>query len=194
MTRRSSRPVTLAPVNLPPLPDDAVTAPVEVDDPCSRPAQEDRIIVMRALRDDPLAMMHARGQIDDAQYRAGREFQRFHEVTAVGEVRSIDLSRQRVDASVRRHGVTDRQMIAIYQLKRLAAVLGDRIFSLVEAFLVRRHTLTQIAAACGLNASPDSRDVRRLGKEIRGALDVIAVDQGYANAARQRKDGLKKAC
>ena len=53
--------------------------PLEVDDP-ARGGKT--ITVLRQLRGDPLAKLHAHAQIDSAQYRAGRAFQRDWESAA----------------------------------------------------------------------------------------------------------------
>jgi hypothetical protein len=46
-------------------------APIEVDDPLEAGGT---LIVMRSTRNDPLAGLHARRFIDEAQYQAGRAF------------------------------------------------------------------------------------------------------------------------
>jgi hypothetical protein len=46
--------------------------PEEVDDPYEAGG---KIIVMRSTRNDPLARLHDRKQIDEAQYHGGRAFQ-----------------------------------------------------------------------------------------------------------------------
>ena len=66
---------------------------------------EDRIRVERALRNDPLGSMHARGQITEVRYRAGREWQRYARlvvtvIAAAFSFLAIRFSRQkRVDSA-----------------------------------------------------------------------------------------------
>lgn len=57
-------------------------AAIEVDDPYE---QGEKIVVLRQLRSDPLARLHSHHQIDDAQYHAGRCYQRDWEVAERGE-------------------------------------------------------------------------------------------------------------
>jgi hypothetical protein len=77
--KRSKRKVSLAPIHLrmaTELPINAEVAPAEVTNPLAAFGNTDTIRVMRNLRDDPLAGMHSRKQIDDAQFKAGRDWQR----------------------------------------------------------------------------------------------------------------------
>jgi len=52
----------------------ADVAAVEVDDPLGLDPG-DKILTLRSLRNDPLARLHSRRQIDDAQFQGGRSFQ-----------------------------------------------------------------------------------------------------------------------
>ena len=76
------------------LPINAKVAGTVADDPYEPGA---KITVLRSLRDDPLAAMHNAKQIDQAQFIAGRHWQRAFELTSVGGVRAVDLTRERVD-------------------------------------------------------------------------------------------------
>ena len=51
------------------------------------------------LRDDPLGALWVRQQIDDAKYHAGRRWQRLYEASQIGDLRGMDLTRERVDAA-----------------------------------------------------------------------------------------------
>src|ERR1700684_1458288 len=55
------------------LPRNAEVASVEVDDPLGLDPG-DRIVTLRSLRNDALARLHSRRQIDEAQYQGGRAF------------------------------------------------------------------------------------------------------------------------
>ena len=57
----------------------------EVDDPYEPGA---KISAVRSVREDPLADHLARGHIDQAQYLAGREFQRHFGVAEIGRAQS----------------------------------------------------------------------------------------------------------
>ena len=69
------------------LPINAMVAPVEIDDPYEPGA---KIIAFQSLRDSPLNYMRARGQIDEAQYNAGKKLQEFYERSQIGGLRAID--------------------------------------------------------------------------------------------------------
>ena len=56
------------------LPLNAEVASIEVDDPLALEAGE-KIVALRSIRNDPLAGLRSRGQINEAQYRGGRAFQ-----------------------------------------------------------------------------------------------------------------------
>ena len=48
-------------------------------------APGDRIVVLRSIRDDPLAGLRSRGHIDQAQFQAGRRWQACHERAGTAE-------------------------------------------------------------------------------------------------------------
>jgi hypothetical protein len=73
-----------------------------VDDPF---AAGEKIATVRSVRDDPLADRLARGHIDEAQYQAGREFQRCFAIAERGP-RSMQLS-ERVDGGAPPEALTD---------------------------------------------------------------------------------------
>src|SRR5690348_15837128 len=90
----------------------ARVAPLEVDDPMELGG---KLIVMRSTRDDPLADLHARGQIDEAQYRGGRAFQEDFEAAERGP-RAIDPSKEAVDGGLMPEPITEAQRKAAKQL------------------------------------------------------------------------------
>jgi hypothetical protein len=83
----------------------AQVAPIEVDDPMERGG---KLLVMRSTRDDPLADLHARGQIDEAQYQGGRSFQEDFETAERGP-RAIDPSKEAVDGGLMPEPITEAQ-------------------------------------------------------------------------------------
>ena len=66
----------------------ADVAAVEVDDPLGLDPG-DKIVTLRSLRNDPLARLHSRRQIDEAQFQGGRAFQNDWEKPNAGRRRSI---------------------------------------------------------------------------------------------------------
>ena len=93
----------------------ADTAEIDVDDPhATRTGQ--KIRVLRTFRSDPLARLHSHKQIDEAQYNAGRAYQRDVQ-TAERSVRSLDLTRERVDGGAPSEPLTDAQVRAQKRLR-----------------------------------------------------------------------------
>src|ERR1700751_3976779 len=68
-------------------------APIEIDDPLEPGA---KLMVMRSTRHDTLANLHAREQIDEAQYQGGRSFQQDVETAERGP-KAIDFTKEAVD-------------------------------------------------------------------------------------------------
>jgi hypothetical protein len=92
------------------LPINSKVAEAIVDDPLEAGA---KLKVLRSVRDDPLADMHSRRQIDDAMLAAGREWQRYHEDTQIGGISAIDTTKEAVDGGRIPEPITDRQIKAI---------------------------------------------------------------------------------
>ena len=89
------------------LPRNAEVASVEVDDPLGLDPG-DRIVTLRSLRNDPLARLHSRRQIDEAQYQGGRAFQNDWEKAERGP-QAVDPSREYVDGGQFREPITEGQ-------------------------------------------------------------------------------------
>jgi hypothetical protein len=77
------------------------------------------IRVIQSLKGDPLARMHARRQIDNAAFMAGREYQRLHLEARAGRLCSVDLEKTPVQGMQISTGVTDRQLRAARQLAKV---------------------------------------------------------------------------
>jgi hypothetical protein len=180
-TRRKTK-ITLAPD----------TALVEIDNPFYSPGSPRqvprRVSAVRSLRDDPLARLHDRRQISEAEYRAGRDFQRLLEATELGRMRTNDPTREPVDGSSGvRDGLTERQEHAFRQLSRLWPILGKDGSAMLRAFLGERQFLPAIAAARGL--PEDQQTLRYLGRRIRECLETLAAELGH----QERRDHRQEA-
>jgi hypothetical protein len=141
--------------------------------------REGRVTVMRALRDDPLARLHDRGQIGEAQYRAGRHWQALFEAAAVGRIAAIDPAKERVDGGNRLPELTtDRRQRAIRQLAALDAALGFAGKAIVRDVLGDGLTLAQVSLRHGLQ--PEKRTLEYFGRRLRECLDTLARELGYA--------------
>jgi hypothetical protein len=182
-TRKLKKAVTLPSVNgraphdrrATDLPINAKVAPVVTDDPYEPGA---KLTVLRSLRDDPLAAMHNAKQIDQAQFIAGRHWQRAFELVEVGGVRAVDLTRERVDGGgIVQATISDAQIRAFGDLKRAMMALGLEGESLIKDFLGRGWTLRDIADRRGAHRE---RERGYIGWRLRECLNTLAVEFGYA--------------
>lgn len=186
MARRRKRKVTLAGGHVmhqrPDLPRGAAVAPLTVDDPHALSPGE-KIVVLRSLRDDPLAALHSSRQIDEAQYKAGRSWQRAYELAAVGGLRSLDLSRERVDgdSGAPTAAVSETQGRALASLARASIALGLEGEAIVRDVLGERMTFALVAARRGLASEAERKYI---GRRFRECLDTLAVLYGYAMPKR----------
>ena len=154
----------------------AETAAVEVDDPYATRLGE-KITVMRQLRSDPLARLHSHRQIDEAQYRAGRAFQRDWEAAERG-ARAIDPTRERIDGGSSPEPLSERQARARKRLIELERVLGRTMHRVIHAVLVDGLSMETLAQR--LFNREGEVAAKYYGRLFRDALDVLAVEYGLA--------------
>jgi hypothetical protein len=158
-----------------------MTLTIEVDNPQYQPANPvsiKRIEVTRALRDDPLGRLHARRQIGEAQYHAGREWQALYEAAAVGgTIRSVDFTNEPVDGSkAPREPITDRTQKAMREIIRLDRSLGQDGCALIRDVLADRLSMDQVAYRRG-ECSRAALDY--YGRRFRECLNTLARELGY---------------
>ena len=130
------------------LPRNAEVASVEIDDPMALDPG-DRIVTLRSLRNDPLARLHSRRQIDEAQYQGGRAFQNDWEKAERGP-QAVDPSREYVDGGQFREPITEGQRKAALRLNRIERELGADGSALVHNVLVDGMTMQQVGQRRGL--------------------------------------------
>lgn len=153
----------------------ARVAPMDVEDPWEKGT---KITVARSLRDDPLARLHVRDQIDDAQYNAGRRYQAdFY--TAERGPRAIDTTREAVDGGQRAEPITERQRAAAHRLNGAYRALGKGAAALITDVLVHGLNMAQIAERRGVRGESWER---YHGMRFREHLDVLAVFYDLAMA------------
>jgi hypothetical protein len=145
----------------------------EVDDPYEPGA---RISAVRSVRDDPLADHFARNHIDEAQYLAGREFQKWFGLAERGP-RAMALA-EAVDGTPPRETLTDEQLKANKWLAKCYVELGRDGAALVRDMLISNLTTRQIAAARGMIGSDWERYFAR---RLFLCLDCLAVIFGFAH-------------
>ena len=146
---------------------------VEVEDPYEPQA---RIATVRSVRDDPLADHLARGHIDQAQYLAGREFQKHFGIAERGP-RAMQMA-EAVDGSPARETLTDEQLKAGKWLSKCHAALGRDGSILVNDVLIKCMSSRQIAEARGI-ANADWQ--RYIARRFYECLDTLALVFGFAN-------------
>lgn len=146
-----------------------------VKDPYSNFGEQIR--VLRSVRDDPLAGMFSRSQIDQAQLEAGREWQRHHENSEIGSIRAIDPGKEAVDGGRMPEPITDRQTKAFRQLAIADAKLGQEGCALVRDVLGYRLSITAAAQKRGMVGESE---VKYIGKRFRECLETLAILWGFA--------------
>lgn len=157
------------------------TETIEVDNPeyeYGHPEAIRRVKRERALRDDPLGRLHARSQIGEAQYRAGRDWQALYEAAAVGgSIRSVDTTQEPVDGTKRHpEPITDRMQKAMREIIRLDRALGQEGCALIRDVLVDRLGMEQVAARRG---ECSARAVNYFSRRFRECLTTLARELGY---------------
>jgi len=154
----------------------ARVAAMETSDPISG----DKIVVLRSTRDDPLADLHARHMIDEAQYQAGRSFQEDWE-TAERGARAVDPGKEYVDGGLAPEPITEAQRRAVRQLAIVHRKLGADGSAIVHGVLVHNRTRKQIAESRGLTGK---RWEEYYGMRFRECLDCLALVYGFAMEKR----------
>lgn len=148
--------------------------PIEVDDPYEPGSQ---ITVMRSIR-DPLENLHARKYIDEAQYEAGKCFQRDFEAAERGP-RAIDPGKEAVDGGLMPEPITETQWRAAGKLKEVYKVLGQDGSAIIHDVLIARSTPAKVAQSRGYEGERWEKYFRMRFQEC---LNCLAVVYGLAMA------------
>jgi hypothetical protein len=151
---------------------------VIVDDPYEAGA---KITVFRSLRHDPLAGLHGLklNPINEAQYHAGRHWQRNRELTEIGGAKAIDFTREAVDGAGGIPGeakINDDQIRAFKQMTLAMRALGMEGGALMRWFLDDCLTIADIAVKWGMTKE---RERAYIGMRIRECLTTLAICFGY---------------
>ena len=112
--------------------------------------QRPKLKVIAAVRDDMVAKMYARRQIDRACFMAARDYQGVFEIAQSARIRSVDLSMPVIENSrTDRAQAIDVHRHAADRLRRLDRALlrrfGEDGVELVRDILGRGHTVQQAA-------------------------------------------------
>lgn len=160
------------------LPINSQVAPAVVDDPLEPGA---KLRVIRSLRDDPLAWMHNRGRIDDAELEAGRKWQADYELIEIGGARGVDITKDAVDGG-RFHDPLENphRKRASDRIAAIDGILGQRDSLLIRDILGRCLNLAQAAAARNLLGE---RGINYVGRRFSDILESLV--QFYGLTARR---------
>lgn len=156
----------------------AQVSPIEVDDPMELGA---KLMVMRSTRNDPLANLHARKSIDEAQYQGGRAFQHDFETAERGP-QAIDPSKEFVDGGRLPEPITEQQRKAVVRLNGAERRLGADGSALTHDVLIAGKSLAMVAASRGLKGE---RWEKYFGIRFRECLDCLALVYGFSNGERK---------
>lgn len=155
--------------------------PKEVDDPYEIGG---KIIVMRSTRDDPLAWMHSRNVIDEAQYQGGLAFQMDFETIQAGP-RAIDASEPYVDRSFRHRSISVAFSDSLARLNRADRELGQLGASLTRDVLIHGMSIQAIGIARGTGSEAE---LKYIGRRFRECLDTLAFVYEFSreNSSKRR--------
>lgn len=154
------------------LPINSVVAIAVVTDPAG-----DKIEVLRSLRNDPLAGMLSRQQIDQAQFEAGRKWQRLHQISTIGVIMATDPAKEAVDGGRISESLTDKQIMAFSELADAYKALGGYGKALIFYVLGEEISITDAAAR--LNCTT-AREIDYISRRFRECLETLAIHWGFA--------------
>jgi hypothetical protein len=158
---------------------------VEIDDPYEKGS---KISAIRSVREDPLADRFSRGYIDQAQFDAGREFQRHFGIAERGP-RAVQWS-EAVDGDPPRENLTDGQLIAGKWLSKCYRKLGADGSALVHDMLIHAMTAKKIAESRGM-AGQDWE--KYFAKRLWECLNTLALVYGFSNGEREKCEAIQNA-
>lgn len=151
------------------------------------PPPRPTITVIRSLKDDPLGRMHARHQIDQAEYLAGRAYQECF-VKAQLAYHGSDIGGVGGSNGNRTEPLTETRQRALQKLRVIDQALAKRHGT--EGVLLVRDILGEgysVEAAARRRASQSERSTRSWGWLFRRCLSVIAFKLGYSSSSLRRK-------
>ncbi len=147
-------------------------------------AEGDKIVVLRSVRDDPLAGLLSRGSIDAAQFAAGRSWQRHFERAGVGMIIAMDPTKEPVDGNgPSRLDITDSQLEAHHHLREAEKVLGTQGNTLVHMVLGQGLAIREI---CRRRHDPEIK-IKYWGGRFKECLETLAELWGFVSSGRNRK-------
>src|SRR6516162_9299288 len=154
--------------------------------PAWTPPERPRSTVIVSLREDPIGRMHARRQVDEAQYSAARAYQRLYDCATIGNLSPADLLRPRVDGGRAPDPISAARMAAATRLRSVEGTLkdwhGHAGLSLTRCVLTGGKSVDKAARDFGASSE---REARFWGLLFRKCLDVLAKALGFASSAKR---------
>lgn len=144
---------------------------------CPLSSSGEKIAVARSIRDNPLAALYSRSQIDSAQFSAGLKWQKYYDCAEIGAVKAIDPTQEVVDGGAAREMLTDRQVESFKALGAAQNRLGVEGAKLVRDILGLRMPISAAASGRGFYSE---KEVKYVGRRFRECLETLAVLWGFA--------------
>ena len=152
----------------------ATLVPVEVPDPYEAGAT---VIAFKNAKADPLQRLKDQADIDEAQYQAGKAYERDLELAEVGNVKAIDPTKEAVDGGKMPEPVSEAKRRADMRLNEASRIMGLFAESVVRGVLRLNVTPAQLAIA---RNHTTRREQLQYGWVFRRALEELAVFYGLA--------------
>jgi hypothetical protein len=154
--------------------------------PAWTPPQRPTLTAVVNLREDPIGRMHARRQVDGAQYNAARAYQQLYDRATIGNLSPADPSRIRVDGGKAPDPISAARMAAATRLRSVERTLSDwhgfAGLSLTRSVLTGGKSVEKTARDLGANSD---RELRSWAWLFRKCLDVLARSLGFASSAER---------
>jgi hypothetical protein len=154
--------------------------------PAWTPPERPKSTVIVNLREDPIGRMHARRQVDEAQYSAARAYQQLYDRATIGALSPADPSRIRVDGGKAPDPISAARMAAATRLRSVEGTLkdwhGHAGLSLTRCVLTGGKSVEKTARDFGASSS---RETRFWGLLFRKCLDVLAKALGFASGTKR---------
>jgi len=142
-----------------------------VDDPFE---PGNKIAVPFNVRHDPLARMLSRGEIDDAQYRAGEDLRACVERLGGSGAPAVDTTKEAVDGGKIYDGIPESTMKAAKKLREAQSVLGWQTYRLVRSIVCDGLNGSLIA-----QQSQARVDRKAVQVQVRRGLEQLAILWNY---------------
>lgn len=165
----------------------AMVAPVEVDDPYN---PQEKIVVMRSYRDDPLEQLFAKGHIDETQRLAGAEWQRdFEAAQGASAVRAMQYKDPVDGGGQIPDPITDRQREAVKRLAACDRALGQHGSQIIRLWLGDRLPAASISIFMG---DFTKAGAGYIGRRIRECLETLAVQYKFRDGGAKWEEWRAK--